>query len=229
MWAKARLRRTRYLRLRKRVRFSETICRKCSLHSFENSKSLLGRNVARCIGVLDGSLPDAPPRLFKVKQVVCEWKLLPVRYEEPLTALLRFIGRVVVPETKDRDRPRCRMRRRSLQSGTLFRPRAILRRLIITLCRARVMTRNGGGYWIVPKPNGRSSGTDHPKARDQASDTPCRHSSTAARRPDFGLALGASTKTLTLKFPCHLNRFAKENAWWRRSQNSREGIGVNVL
>jgi hypothetical protein len=85
------------------------------------------------------------------------------------------------------------------------------------------------GYWIVPKPNGRSSGTDHPKARDQASDTPCRHSSTAARRPDFGLALGASTKTLTLKFPCHLNRFAKENAWWRRSQNSREGIGVNVL
>ena len=60
----------------------------------------MARNVARCIGVLDGSLPDAPPRLFKVKQVVCEWKLLPVRYEEPLTALLRFIGRVVVPEQK---------------------------------------------------------------------------------------------------------------------------------
>jgi hypothetical protein len=38
--------------------------------------------------------------LFKVKQVVCEWKLLPVRYEEPLTALLRFIGRVVVSEQK---------------------------------------------------------------------------------------------------------------------------------
>jgi hypothetical protein len=40
------------------------------------------------------------PKTGKVLGSDDEWKLLPVRHQEPLTALLRFIRRVVVSEQK---------------------------------------------------------------------------------------------------------------------------------
>ena len=52
----------------------------------------------RCLACAQAHVVN--PKTGKVLGSDDEWKLLPVRHQEPLTALLRFIGRMVVSKQK---------------------------------------------------------------------------------------------------------------------------------